>query len=177
MQCVWAVLKEHKGTWVSVLPVIELAINSTINDSTGYSPFYVAYGQEATKSADLLEGLSPNPAAGNFANRITTIYHTVRTQLEKAQASQKYQADKQLCNASFQVGDHILLDTRNLVLPEMCKLADRYVGPFRITAKVGPTAYCLELPANMAIHNVFYIGLLKPYQQPSSSFRCHSHSP
>ena len=163
-------LKEHKGTWVSVLPAVELAINSTINDSTGYSPFYVAYGQEATKPAELLEGLSPNPAAGNFANRIATIYHVVRTRLEKAQASQKYQADKRYRDASFQVGDHVLLDTRNLALPEMCKLADRYVGPFRITAKVGPTVYRLELPANMAIHDVFHIGLLKPYQQPSSSF-------
>ena len=78
--------------------------------------------------------------------------------------------DKRCCDASFQVGDHVLLDTRNLALPEMCKLADRYVGPFRITVKVGPTAYHLELPANMAIHDIFHIGLLKPYQQPSSSF-------
>ena len=163
-------LKEHKGTWVSVLPAVELAINSTINDSMGYSPFYVASGQEATKPADLLEGLSPNPAAGNFANRIATIYHVVRTRLEKAQASQKYQVDKRRRDASFQVGDHVLLDTRNLALPETRKLADRYVGPFRITAKVGPTTYHLELPANMAIHDVFHIGLLKPYQQPSSSF-------
>ena len=163
-------LKEHKGTWVSVLPAVELAINSTVNDGTGYSPFYVAYGQEATKPADLLEGLSPNPAAGDFANRIATIYPVVRTQLEKAKASQKHQADKRRHDASFQVGDHVLLDTRNLPLPETHKLADRYVGPFRITAKVGPTVYCLELPANMAIHDVFHIGLLKPYQQPSSSF-------
>ena len=122
MQCVRAMIKEHKGTWVSVLPVVvELAINSTINDSTGYSPFYVAYGQEAMKPADLLEGLSPNPAAGNFDNRIATIYHVVRTRLEKAQASQKYQADKRRRDASFQVGDHVLLDARNLALPEIAQ--------------------------------------------------------
>ena len=163
-------IKECKGTWVSVLPAVELAINSTVNDSTGYSPFYVAYGQEGTKPADLLEGLSPNPAARNFANRIDTIYHMVKTRLEKAQASQKYQADKRRHDASFQVGDHVLLDTRNLALPETHKLEDCYVGPFRITVKVGPTVYHLELPANIAIHDVFHIGLLKPYQQPSSSF-------
>ena len=63
-----------------------------------------------------------------------------------------------------------MLDTRNLPLLEMHKLADHYVGPFKIIAKVGPTVYHLELPANMAIHDVFHIGLLKPYQQPSSSF-------
>ena len=130
----------------------------------------MAYGQEAMKPADLLEGLSLNPAAGNFANHIATIYHAVRTQLEKAQASQKCQVGKRCHDASFQVGDHVLLDTRNLPLPEMRKLADYYVGPFRITVNVGPTAYHLELPANMAIHDIFHIGLLKPYQQPSSSF-------
>ena len=112
-----------------MLPAVELAINSTINDSIGYSLFYMAYGQEATKPADFLEGLSPNPAAGNLANRIATIYHAVRTRLEKAQASQKYQADKQCRDASFQVGDHVLLDARNLVLPETRKLADHYVSP------------------------------------------------
>ena len=79
-------------------------------------------------------------------------------------------ADKRCCNASFQVDDHVLLDARNLALLETCKLADHYVGPFRITAKFGPTAYHLKLPANMAIHDVFHIGLWKPYQQPSSSF-------
>ena len=111
-------LKEHKGTWVSVLPAVELAINSTVNDSTGYSPFYVAYGQEATKPANFLEGLSPNLATDNFANCIATIYNAVRTRLEKAQASQKDQADKRRCDASFEVGDHVLLDTRNLTLQE-----------------------------------------------------------
>ena len=164
-------LQEHKGTWVSVLPAVELAINSTVNDSTGYSLFYMAYGQEATKPADLLEGLNPNPAAGNFANRIATIYHMLRTRLEKAQASKKYQADKRHHDAFFQVGDHVLpVGQQDLALPETRKLADHYVGPFRITAKVGATVYHLKLPANMAIHDGFHIGLLKLYQQPSSSF-------
>ena len=78
-------LKEHKGTWVSVLLAVELAINSTVNDSTGFLPFFVVFGQEATKPVELfLSKASPNPAARAFADRIASIYTAVRTRLEKA---------------------------------------------------------------------------------------------
>ena len=42
------------------------------------------------------------------------------------------------------------------------KLAPRYVGPFRITKKVGAVAYQLELPQSLsAVHNIFHISQVK----------------
>jgi len=46
------------------------------------------------------------------------------------------------------------------------KLAPCYVGPFRITKKVGAVAYQLELPQSLsAVHNVFHISQLKQCQR------------
>jgi len=38
------------------------------------------------------------------------------------------------------------------------------IGPFKILAKIGTSAYMLALQPSMAIHNTFHISLLEPYE-------------
>ena len=42
-------------------------------------------------------------------------------------------------------------------------MAPRFRGPFEILARIGPVAYQLALLANLRIHNVFHVSLLKKY--------------
>ena len=64
----------------------------------------------------------------------------------------------------------MLLSTRNLRLEGPRKLHDRFVGPFTVTEGIGQTAYHLDLTggrhrqALRSIHDVFHVGLLKPYK-------------
>ena len=63
----------------------------------------------------------------------------------------------------------------NLRLKLPKKLQDRYIGPFRVISRVGPTAYHLDLSTSSALkhlHPTFHISLLREfrdnglYQQP-----------
>ena len=65
----------------------------------------------------------------------------------------------------FSVGDEVLLSTENLVLRNQpsSKLKQRFIGPFKIEAKISSQAYRLTLPTDMKVHPVFHISLLKRY--------------
>ena len=65
----------------------------------------------------------------------------------------------------FQVGDLVLLSTRNLKMKGIpTKLQKRFVGPFRVTETIGEQAYRLSLPDNWKIHPVFHVSLLKEWK-------------
>jgi hypothetical protein len=47
------------------------------------------------------------------------------------------------------------------------KLAPRYIGPYPIIDKYGPTSYQVELPTRLSgVHNMFYVSQLKSCLKP-----------
>ena len=66
----------------------------------------------------------------------------------------------------FQVGDMILLKVSPwkgvIRFRKQGKLGPRYIGPFRVVARVGKVAYRLDLPAELSqIHNTFHVSQLR----------------
>jgi hypothetical protein len=78
------------------------------------------------------------------------------------QSRQKSYANKRRNPLEFEMGDHVYL--RVSPMKGVChfgikgKLAPRYIGPYPIIDKYGPTSYQVELPARLSgVHNVFHV--------------------
>jgi hypothetical protein len=68
----------------------------------------------------------------------------------------------------FLVGDQVFLKVSPMKgvmqFGKKGKLSTRYVGPFLVTEVVGPVAYRVELPSNLAgVHDVFHVSTLQKY--------------
>ena len=75
------------------------------------------------------------------------------------------QANQKRREVIYQVGDQLLLSTKNVRLksPGAKKLLPKWIGPYKVTHKIGKVAYQLDLPSNLKIHDVFHVSLLHPY--------------
>ena len=97
--------------------------------------------------------------------------------MKKAQDQQKKYADQRRRDLEVQVGDEVLLSTRNLPVSVATggsrKLGPLYCGPFRVLEKL-TAAYKLELPPHMKIHSAFHVSQLKLYRKPESEERKYS---
>ncbi len=99
---------------------------------------------------------------------LSALMSVARQDLHTSVNRMKLQADKSRRDVEFQVGQQVLLSTKYMrkqmssgKQPVVPKLLPRYIGPFKVTAKVGPLACRLDLKGLQA-HPVFHV--LKQYR-------------
>jgi transposase InsO family protein len=154
----------RQDDWDDHLDLAEFAINDSVNPSTGYTPFYMTYGQNPNTPLDLTtEAMAPK--AQDFVQEMADIIGHAKAKLHEAHMRQSVQANKYRRDLHFQVGDRVRLSTVNLKLPSTMtkKLVAKYIGPFTVEKVISPVAYKLRLPKTLKIHPVFHVGLLQPW--------------
>nr|GEY08327.1 putative reverse transcriptase domain-containing protein [Tanacetum cinerariifolium] len=93
--------------------------------------------------------------------------------MQAAQDRQKNYADRKRKLMEFEIGDRVMLKVspwKGVVrFGKRGKLNPRYVGPFKVLAKVEKVAYKLELPQELRrVHHTFHVSNLK---------KCYSDEP
>ena len=90
----------------------------------------------------------------------------IRDRILIAQSRQKSYADRRRRPLEFEVGDLVMLKVSPMKgvrrFGKRGKLAPRYIGPFRVSARIGDVSYMLDLPAALAdVHDVFHVSMLR----------------
>nr|GEU42308.1 hypothetical protein [Tanacetum cinerariifolium] len=90
----------------------------------------------------------------------------IKTRIQAARDRQKSYTDMRRKPLEFEVGYKVMLKVSPwkgvIRFGKQGKLNPRYIGPFKILAKVGTVAYRLELPEQLSrVHSTFHISNLK----------------
>ena len=115
-----------------------------------------------------LPSKSKNPVSAAFAQHMQTTIARANTRMLNAQQRHKHYYDKRHVPSVFDVGAEVLLATTNLHMRTTGtrKLIPGWVGPFKVLARMGGTAYRLDLPDCIhQVHNVFHVSPLKAIQK------------
>jgi hypothetical protein len=160
----------NQDDWDKYLVTAEIAVNNSIQASSGQTPFYLNYGQHpnlALSGATKIK--SKNQSVADLLTELELCLNNAKTSLQQAQNRQTQYANMSRRDVTFAEGDQVMVSTANLKKWDRApKLLPKYIGPYKITKVVSPVAYELELPSNMRIHNTFHISKLKPYQSSDS---------
>jgi transposase InsO family protein len=169
--------------WDEHLSALELASNNAVQASTGFTPFFLNSGQEVRLPIDgAVAALrnSPNPEAAERVRLLHVALEQAKKEILRAQERQRKYADQHRREVPFKVGDRVLLSTEHLHLAgtgdqqRTPKLAEKFLGPFRVRRMHGPNACELELPPTLRIHPVVNVDRLKAYRDGAER---HPHRP
>ena len=172
-----------QDNWDEYLIMAEFAYNAAKQTSTGFSPFELDCGQIPTTPLRLtmMENVVKSdehedvPAADEFIRKWNNKIAMAKDALLEAQRRQTEYANQHRRRLEFNIGDKVLLSTKNIETSvdrrrPTKKLTPRYIGLFKIVEKTSPLVYKLDLPDMMKTHPVFHVSLLKEYNEDTVDF-------
>jgi hypothetical protein len=169
-QMLRSMVSPDQKDWVPKVPMIEFALNSSINGSTGFAPFELTYGYMPRINPFPVEDIK-YPGVLAFAQRARANLEMAHDAIIEARVSATYHANRHRSEETpYEEGDLVYLSTANLNLPKRRarKLAPKYIGPFRVNKAHPETSnYSLELSDELVarrIHSTFHASLLRPFE-------------
>ena len=182
-------VNSNTDDWDEYLVPIEIAINNAIQDSTGYSPYYLNSGQSpnlpltlaASKSESEGESESERKSEDgtvrrrrkeSVSERAERMIHELREakiNMESAQENQRQQADKHRRAVSYKVGDKVLLATDDMPTHQG-KLRSNFIGPFEVKKVWSDVLVELDLPPALEFHPRVHVEKLRAFVEDVSRF-------
>ncbi|KAD6454275.1 hypothetical protein E3N88_08981 [Mikania micrantha] len=140
-----AFIIDFGGSWDDHLPLVEFSYNNSYHASIGMPPYEALYGRRC-RTPVCWGGVGQKEVGSKAAVLdLTEKFQQVKARMKAAQDQQKSYADK-----------------RRRPIEKRGKLSPRFIGPFRIMARVDKVAYRLDLPNELSgIHPTFHVSHMR----------------
>ncbi|GJS35459.1 putative reverse transcriptase domain-containing protein [Tanacetum coccineum] len=152
--------------WDRHLPLVEFSYNNNYYTSIKAAPFEALYGQKCRSPVCWAEVGDAQLTGPEITHETTEKIIQIKKRIQAAHDRKKSYADRRCKPLEFQVGDKVMLKVSPwkgvILFGKRGKLNPRYIGPFKILAKVGTIAYRLELLEQLSrVYSTFHISNLK----------------
>ncbi|WMV41663.1 hypothetical protein MTR67_035048 [Solanum verrucosum] len=142
------------------------SMNNSYHSNIQMAPYKALYGKRSRSLIGWFEVGEAGLIGPDLVHQAMMKVKVIQERLKMAQSRQKSYTDVRRRELEFEVDDWVYLKVSPMKgvvrFGKKGKLSPRYIGPYRISKKVGDVAYELELPQELAaIHPVFHISMLK----------------
>ena len=169
IEALYHYVNTHQNDWTKHLIYVEVAMNNSVNATTGKSPMELLYGTYVRLVPHPVDTSSMVPATTDFFDRINESIRITQDHHLIAKTHQATQANRHgRPEPKYKTGDLGYLNTANLRLKvkqqgSTASFLPRFIGPFPIIeAKPETAIYKLDLSAMYQIHSAFHAKLLNP---------------
>ena len=103
-----------EDSWDLMLPMVMLAYRTSVQETTGATPYSLMFGREASLPADVMFGTPPGQAATSSSDyalslrqRLEQSFHHVRERMDQKQSRQKELYDRKAHGVPFTEDDRV----------------------------------------------------------------------
>ncbi|GJT30557.1 putative reverse transcriptase domain-containing protein [Tanacetum coccineum] len=158
--------RDPEAPTLSLINQDQFSYNNSYHTSIKAAPFEALYGRKCRSPICWAEVGDSQLTGPEIIHETTERIVQIKSHIQAARDRQKSYADVRRKPLEFQVGDKVMLKVSPwkgvIRFGKRGKLNPRYIGPFKIIAKVGTVAYRLELPEKLSrVHSTFHVSKLK----------------
>ena len=162
-------VNDNQATWDVLLPYVMLAYRSSVQATTGFTPYKVMFGQEVVLPIDIMLNLDSRETFTSASAYVTRLADTLATVVEAVKKHQVNASKQQKAafdfKANFQYyseGELVWMRSKARKRGVCPKLQRRFKGPYRILERANEVLYRLVLVEGGA-EIVVHFTRLKPF--------------
>ncbi|GJS40754.1 putative reverse transcriptase domain-containing protein [Tanacetum coccineum] len=151
--------------WDRHLPLVEFSYNNSYHTSIKAASFEALYGQKCRSPVCWAEVGYVQLTGPEVIHETTEKIIQIKSKIQAARDRQKSYVNVRRKPLQFQVSDKVMLKVSPwkgvIRFGKWGKLNPRYIGPFKVLAKVGTVAYRIKLPQQLSrVHSTFHVSNL-----------------